>query len=188
MDEIWLPVKGYEDCYQVSSIGRVKSLARYVKNTNKSYRKLPERILTLGKLNDGYLGVALHRNQVPKYVKVHRLVADAFIENPNNLPVVNHIDGNKQNNVVDNLEWCTVAQNNEHARLTGLTPYPCEAFLQAGRNHGVESKKRVMLLETGQIFESRTDAHRILGVPLVRIFDSIKTGKTISGTTFISID
>lgn len=186
--EVWRSVPGWDDCYQVSSMGRVKSLERYVRNTSTSFRKLPERILKQDCMQDGYLGVSLSRHQVPKYVKVHRLVAAAFIPNPDNLPVVNHKDGNKHNNCVENLEWCTIAYNNEHARVTGLTPPPCEEFIDAGKTHAVASRKRVMLLETGQIFNSRQEAHEQLGVPLVRIFDSLKTGRCIAGTTFVNVD
>ena len=104
MEEIWKDKKYYEGRYQVSSCGRVKSLKR--KNV------LKEKILKPYVDKDGYLTVAL--NNPRKTFLVHRLVAEAFIPNPDNLPQVNHKDENKQNNVVSNLEWCDVKYNNEY--------------------------------------------------------------------------
>lgn len=111
MKEIWKDVKGYEGLYQVSNLGHVRSL---------KYGK--ERVLKEGTDRDGYLHVGLCLNCCQKTYKVHRLVADVFISNPNNLPQVNHIDGNKTNNNVENLEWCTQKQNIHHAHNTGLHP------------------------------------------------------------------
>ena len=104
MEEIWKDKKYYEGRYQVSNCGRVKSLKR--KNV------LKEKILKPYVDKDGYLTVML--NNPRKTFLVHRLVAEAFIPNPDNLPCVNHKDENKQNNVVINLEWCDVKYNNEY--------------------------------------------------------------------------
>ena len=104
MKEIWKDKKDYEGRYQVSNWGRVKSLKR--KNV------LKEKILKPYVDKDGYLTVML--NNPRKTFLVHRLVAEAFIPNPDNLPQVNHKDENKQNNVVINLEWCDVKYNNEY--------------------------------------------------------------------------
>ena len=95
MEEIWKDKKGYEGHYQVSNWGRVKSI---------KFGK--EKILKLIKDKDGYLQVTLCKNNIKKVYKVHRLVAEAFIDNTDNLPQVNHKDENKLNNNVDNLEWC----------------------------------------------------------------------------------
>lgn len=188
IDETWMPVKDYEDSYMVSSFGRIKSLRRCVRNTSVSFRTVPEKILKLTSLYDGYYGIALNRDSHPKYFKVHRLVAEAFIPNPDNLPVVNHKDGNKKNNHVDNLEWVTVEKNNEHARITGLTPPPSQKFSQSGRDHAIQSRRPVMLLETGQVFESRQAAADFLHVPILRVFDSLRYHKSIAGTTFVDVD
>ena len=102
--EVWRDIQGYEGKYQVSSLGRVKSL----KDNNGNYR---EKIMKFGKNIYGYLLVNLHKNGKMKTFSVHRLVATAFLENPNNLPQVNHKDEDKTNNVVGNLEWCTQKYN-----------------------------------------------------------------------------
>lgn len=127
MNEIWKDVKGFEGLYQVSNLGRVRSLDR--RKNNHFFRG---RILRQPKDKDGYCLVTLNDGKRSKMGRVHRLVALAFIPNPENLPEVNHIDENKENNRIDNLEWCTTKYNltygsrkgmmsgtkNNHAKLT----------------------------------------------------------------------
>lgn len=119
MQEIWKDIPGYEGLYQVSNLGRVKSLGRYVK---KRYGLMWKKgkVLSAAKDNKGYLVVVLCDNTKRQTFKVHRLVAMVFLENRNNKPQINHIDGNKQNNSVFNLEWCTQPENMTHAWNTGL--------------------------------------------------------------------
>lgn len=105
--EEWRPICGYEGLYQVSNLGRVKSL----KNNKGIYR---EKILIIGKNKDGYLQINLCKEGKMKTFRVHRLVANAFIENPNEYTTVNHIDENKENNCVDNLEWMNLSQQQRH--------------------------------------------------------------------------
>lgn len=105
--EVWKDVKGYEGFYQVSNLGRVKSLPR-----NGTVKR--ERILTPHRVG-GYLHAELNMRGVHKGKKIHRLVAEAFIPNPDNKREVNHIDGNKHNNTVENLEWVTSSENQLHA-------------------------------------------------------------------------
>ena len=104
-EEIWKPIEGYEGQYEISSYGRVKSLKRPYEN-NGGIQWTKERILSPGKDKDGYLQVNLHCNGKQHQRKIHRLVAQAFLPNPDNLPMVNHKDEDKTNNNVDNLEWC----------------------------------------------------------------------------------
>lgn len=108
MKEIWKDVSGYEGLYQVSNLGRIKSSERHG-NFNKNH------ILIGGKDTKGYRVVSLTKNGKGLTKKVHRLVAQAFILNPKNLPQINHIDGNKQNNTIKNLEWCDNAYNYKHS-------------------------------------------------------------------------
>ena len=101
--EVWKNIEGYEKLYQISNFGRVKSL-----NYNRTGK---EKILKPSKDKDGYLHVGLCKNGKAKFFRVHRLVCSAFLENPENLPQVNHKDENKENNHVDNLEWVSPKEN-----------------------------------------------------------------------------
>ena len=104
MEEIWKDISGYEGLYQISNLGNVKSL-----NYSRTGK---ERILKPGTDKDGYLLVTLYKNRNKRPFKIHRLVAKAFIPNPDNKSDVNHKDENKTNNCVDNLEWMTRMKNN----------------------------------------------------------------------------
>lgn len=118
--EEWRDIKGYEGLYQVSSLGRVKSLCGY---DNRKRNKIKEKVLKniLQKQGKGYYFVTLWRGgEKAKRASVHRLVANAFLENQDNKPCVNHIDGNTKNNRADNLEWCTYKENTEHAYNNGF--------------------------------------------------------------------
>ena len=117
----WKPVVGYEGLYEVSNMGRVKSLKRL---------RTKERIIAQFQNHRGYARVTLWKDNSQKKYSVHRLVAEAFIPNPNNLPEVNHIDGDKQNNHMDNLEWCTRSENILHAYRTGL-----EKSIKGAKHH-----------------------------------------------------
>lgn len=110
-EEIWRPIVGYEGLYEVSSYGRVRSLDRYVKYSNGPIHLHKGMILNPEKDKDGYLQVILYNNGKIHQIKIHRLVAQAFIPNPQDLPQVNHKDEVKTNNSVDNLEWCNAKYN-----------------------------------------------------------------------------
>lgn len=119
--ETWQPVKGYENLYEVSNYGKIKSLNRLV-NGRWGKTNISEKILKEARDKNDYLIVTLCKNGRQKSAKIHRLVAQAFIPNPNNLPEINHKDENKQNNCVDNLEWCTHKYNNNYGtRLERLS-------------------------------------------------------------------
>lgn len=118
IEEIWKDIKGYEGIYQVSTFGRMKSLDRYVTRKNGAVQFYPGKFLKIcyNKRVDVY-EVHLRKNNKRKCFKVHRLVAEAFIENddPINKTTVNHKDGKRENNRVDNLEWATYSENEQHA-------------------------------------------------------------------------
>lgn len=158
MEEIWKDItveyKGvlYDltGLYQVSNYGRVKSLDRLDSNGHK----LKEKILKIKPDKKGYKQAVLHKNGNRIVVSVHRLVAMAFIDNPNNYPVVNHKDENPSNNHVDNLEWCTISYNTQYSRYK----YTCNnRVYSTGGNHA--RAKKVLCVETGQVFDCIKDAN-----------------------------
>lgn len=112
--EVWKDIDGFESLYQVSSYGRIRSLPRY---------KTRGRVLKQCISKKGYLRTSIMGKPNTAYLIMHRVVAKAFIPNPNNLPEVNHKDGNKQNNHVDNLEWCTHEYNVKHSVENKLADY-----------------------------------------------------------------
>lgn len=108
--EVWRDIPGYERYYQVSNLGRVKSVPRKV-YCNGGFHISKERMLKQHKNKDGYWRAHLLKNGIAKTLFVHRLVALAFIPNPNKYPDINHKDENPSNNCVENLEWCTEKYN-----------------------------------------------------------------------------
>ena len=132
--EVWRDVLNFEGCYKVSNYGRVKTIPRTIsckgKNNADSYVIVKEKIKKATFNERGYLFVALSIQDKPHYVYIHRLVAQAFIENPFNLPQVNHRDENKTNNSVVNLEWCTSLYNNNY----GTAKYRSKISLRINGN------------------------------------------------------
>ena len=131
--EEWKDIKGYEGIYQISNKGRVKTLG----NNKTKKEKIRD-----GKIDRGYKRISLCKNGKEKKYSIHRLVAEAFLPNPDNLPVVNHKDENKLNNNVENLEWCTQEYNVNYSGTAG------------------RPGKRVICVETQQIFDSSEDVIR----------------------------
>lgn len=159
--EEWKDIEGYESLYQVSTLGRVKSLAR------KDSRGCPlrERYLKPDTRTCGYLFVSLSKNGIVHAKTIHRLVAQAFIDNPYDYPQVNHKDEDKTNNRVENLEWCTAKYNLNY----GTCP---QRFSEARKGQRLSSvsiekmrhkiMKKVMCVETGQIFDSIKSAEEFV--------------------------
>lgn len=117
MKEIWKDIPGYETLYQASNLGNIKSIKRehYIPSLNKIIYVNNNKILKSAISKHGYKIVVLTRNKKRKTYKVHRLIAMTFIPKIKNKTQVNHIDGNKQNNNVKNLEWCNNSENIKHA-------------------------------------------------------------------------
>lgn len=122
MKEIWRKIENYED-YEVSSFGRVRRITPYIGNNSFRNKTGIPKILNKTKDTSGYYQVRLANDEGSKLKLVHRLVAQAFIPNPENKPQVNHINCNKIDNMVENLEWCSQLENMRHAHKNGLTTY-----------------------------------------------------------------
>lgn len=132
MQEIWKDIPNFENIYQISNYGQVKALEKTVW-TGKYFKHYPEKILKPTVDKDGYLCITLHNAGKIKGYRIHRLVAEAFIPNPENKPQVNHINGNKQKNTVTNLEWVSSKENIQHA-------YKINLMNQTGKNNAMFGK------------------------------------------------
>lgn len=137
MTEIWKDIEGYEGLYQVSNLGRVKSLERVVSRSDGRTQKVSDKIRKSYLDDDGYPRLSLSREGAKKTVKIHRLVAQAFIYRKAGASEVNHLNGNKQDNSVSNLEWVTSEENIEHSFREGLhnSPKKSVSMLTLSGNH-----------------------------------------------------
>ena len=165
--ERWRDIEGYEGLYQVSSCGRVKSLGRYKISKGGSNVYIKERIFKPKTLATGYLLIALCKEGDTKQFSIHRLVAEAFIPNPENLPQVNHKDEVKVNNYVSNLEWCTSKYNINYGTRNE----------RASKKHS----KKVLCVETNVIYESITEAQKQTGINHSNIVYCCKGKRKIAG-------
>jgi len=163
-DEKFYPMKGYEDRYEISKLGIVKSLNKKVSMIVRG-KKIS--IVLKGKVigNSDTLGYRRFRNG-EKQIFIHRMVAKTFIPNPHNKPSINHINGIKYDNRVENLEWCTQRENILHARNTGL-------------NKG-RPGKIVLNLFTGIFYDSISEAAFSISVNRMSLSFKLKTGKSKS--------
>lgn len=143
----WKDIIGYENEYQINQFGEIRTLKDSPKL--KKYNVLKPQI----NKKNGYVYQMLYKNGKEKLLRVHRLVAMAFLPNPNNLPQVNHKDGNKQNNSVDNLEWCEQSYNMKHAYKNGLQ-IPSENQRKAIINTNKLKQKKVCQIKDGEIINT----------------------------------
>lgn len=168
--EIWKEVEGTEGKIQVSNEGRVRSLLRgtpYILKTQTD--------------NKGYLRLRVTVNREKLSFKVHRIVAKAFIPNPDNLPQVNHIDGNKHNNAVSNLEWISNYDNAQHAINNGLW----NKVFEVQKKNNVAQRKKIIAIKDNEIihFASICEAQRFFNS---RHISDVLKGKrqTVKGYSF----
>ena len=174
MSEIWKDIKGYEGLYQVSSLGRFRSMSYSRVMSNGVERRYEEKLLTPYESTDGYLLVNLSNGKTRTSYKAHRLVAEAFVKNTLNLPLVNHRNENKQDNRAENLEWCTNRYNLKY----GTT--------QKRRVEKIGWKVRQFKLDGTYIrtYVSMRAAARLLKIPMSGIYDNCN-GKTKSYKGYI---
>lgn len=174
--EVWRDIQSYKGEYQISNLGRVKSL-NYKGNVGKEKIKIAE-------VNHiGYFRIALSHHGKNKHFMVHRLVADSFISNPFHKLQVNHIDGDKQNNNVINLEWVTQSENMLHSYRIGLRTG------MKGSKHPMKGKtgklnhcsKKIICITTGKQFNAINDAERQYGVSHTTISRCCKGKQKFAG-------
>lgn len=171
-NEIWNDVPEYEGVYKSSNLGRVKSLNRIVFTKNGVSKRIKEKILKLG-LCEGYKVITLSKNNETIKTGVHRVIALTFIPNPENKPCVNHINGIKDDNRVENLEWCTYAENERHSwdvlhkkRPVGVLSNSCklteQKVLAIRRLHKINPKynRKIISEKLGLHPVSLNDIHR----------------------------
>lgn len=145
MEEIWKDIPSYEGYYQVSNLGNFRSLPRIIKYKNNGTRNYPSKLLLLETTKDNYKRITLMKEGVKTRYQAHRLVAITFIPNIENKPYINHIDGNKSNNGVTNLEWCTASENVLHADRIGLRNMSL---------HQPSNSQKIKCVETNTTFAS----------------------------------
>jgi hypothetical protein len=148
--EVWKDIKDYEGIYQVSNFGNVKSLDREVAPNNRVPYWRKGKICKQSKSNLGYMTVGFTVNTIKVNKYVHRLVAEAFIANMNDYPQVNHIDCDKTNNRMYNLEWCTNSQNHIHAAKNGLNKLHLHRVAYSGEENGRSLLTKEQVLEIKQ--------------------------------------
>ena len=157
-NEIWKPINGYENLYEISNLGRVKSKPREWFQKHRSGKlvkyKKTENLLKLQADRKGYIHVDLFKNKIAERKLVHRLVAEHFIDNPNNYKYINHIDSNPSNNNVKNLEWCTQSYNIKFAYDNGKKIPPHKRSV---------AQINIKTNETVYIYSSISEAHRLTG-------------------------
>lgn len=176
MTETWRPVKGYEGRYEVSDHGNVKSLARTIKAKSTGTRTIKDRLLKPQKNASGYLFVTLCKDGSVWQESIHRLVATHFLECEEDTSVlhVNHINAKRDDNRVENLEWCTPRENVMHAiRIGNKKPAPGKRIVRSD----------------GAVFESISEAARAIGSPHSNIQLHLQgKRKHVKGYTFAYVD
>lgn len=175
MEEIWKDIKEYEGLYQCSNYGNIRSLDRYIyeRSGKKQFRKGQIIIPRINK--NGYLQFALNKESKRKMVYVHVIVATTFIENPNKFKTVNHKDGNKLNNNIENLEWCSYSENNLHA-YKSLNKKPATDGANPKAVYMIDTVNKTL-----EYFESITDTSHSIDLSHTQINRYIHSNKKWKG-------
>ena len=156
MKEIYKDIPGWDGYYQASNLGNIKSVTRIVNHKRLGQQTVYERILKPN-IVCGYRQVILSKDGKRNYQKVHRLVAETFISNPDSKKQVNHIDGNKLNNCIDNLEWNTPSENQIHAFNKGLSKP------RRGKANNFTKLTKEQVIEIKKLLKQKTHSHRQIG-------------------------
>ena len=178
INEEWRDAVGYEGLYMVSNTGKVKGLERKVKKLN-GYRTVNERILKPRKNRNGYLQLLLSKEGIRKTVLVHRLVCDAFLPNHLNLPQINHINEIKEDNRVENLEYCDARYNNNFGTRNERAGISISKAKKGVFN--TKHSKAVKCLETGKIYPSLSEVQRQFGFSAGHICECCNGKRNICG-------
>lgn len=182
MREEWRDVVGYEGLYQVSNLGRVKGVARKV-NRNGHMVSVPERFLTQNDNTNGYLRVRLSNGNHVKQAFVHRLVAEAFVDNPKGYKFIDHLDSDRHNNKPDNLVWCTQSDNIAAAYSSGRRKYA--PMGEDARKRVTKRVSKPVVRSDGKIYPSVTSAAKGLCVTVGMVRHVLKgRAKTVKGYSF----
>lgn len=180
MAEVFKDIPNYVGLYQISNFGNVKSLKRKIKNKN-GFRIVEEKILKPYINSCGYYCVNLRKNSKIEIKLLHRLIAENFIENKNNFKIINHKDGNKLNNNIQNLEWCTYSYNNKEAyRLNLKKPTFKNKF---GKEHNKTKRIEQYDLKNNfiKIWYGSYEIERNLGINHSQIINCCKNRQKTSG-------
>ena len=188
-DGDWRDIPNYEGLYQINKSGLVWSCDRVVARSNGKPNVIRGKLIDVVVDANGYNSVSLtdinHRTK--KYL-LHRLVAQTFIPNLENKPEINHKDGNKSNNCVDNLEWVTRYENQAHAVKFGLTSAWTNPHMKKMSDAALKvNNKPVLCITTGEIFANHLDACRSLGIGHDAVYISIKENRPYKGYMFKEI-
>lgn len=180
MEEIWKEIPNYEGYFEVSTLGNFRSKDRIIKYKQSGTRNYPGKSLKVEVMQDGYSRIVLMKEGVKKRYMCHRLVAETYIPNPDNKPYVNHIDGNRSNNCVENLEWCTQSENERHSvDVLGKS-------MKGKSMKGKTAPKAVRCIENDTIYKSMSEAVRLIGKPscVEGLHKAINANRLYHGYTF----
>ena len=176
--EIWKSITGYEGYFEVSNLGNFRSKDRFIRYKQNGIRKYPGKPLKTETIVEGYQRVVLMKEGVKKRFMCHRIVAQEFIPNPNNKPFINHIDGNPANNKVENLEWCTQEENEQHSvNSLGKT--------MKGKTY----PKKIKCVETDVVYSSMNQCIQALGnnACIEGLNKAIRANRQYHGYIFIRV-
>lgn len=173
----WIPIKNYEGLYEINSLGQIKSLPKH----SRWGRLTKEKILKSKGRSNVYCFLGLYKNRIRTTLSEHRLIAMHFIPNPENKPCVNHINGIRNDNRIENLEWCTHSENTFHAHRTGLSKNSeLQKSILIENNKILHSKKTINII-TGEKFSSIKEAALSLQIKMKTLSAKL-TGQLTNNT------